>query len=364
MAALKRKLTGFNTFVMKKEDLDWRNDVFTDQLMTRIKEIGAAKGVLDGVLNELEVYADGTDIKIKTGVAYIAGERVHVEALETIAAGADGTHYVLIQHDDDDDTDPNATRIDDLSNPHVVWYRDGYTLIYTTNGAQSEDPTHLLLATVVVTGGTPVVTDGRVWLTLSLPLPDLSVLTAWLANLAVTNPKIGNKAVNSGKIADSGVAEINLAEETDLVPLAFDRQEEPVAGDKVTPGSYVTYYADTGGVYEYKIAGRCLFESHLGPIRHLRCKGILGSPGTGEVGVFLVAWTDTPASYDPEDPSYDGEVDSLVITNPTPDYPFDLELDVHSLADPADGYIYYALVLRNSSTSHMGVYNVLLCGQR
>lgn len=362
--ALRRLLQVFSTMMVKTYDLDWLRDVISDQLLTRMTDLASAKGVVTGQGNTLEVYADGTDIKVKTGAAWIAGERVQVESVQTIAGGADDTYYILITHTNEADSDAHATRLDDLGDPHTVWYRDGYTLIKTTNGSESEDPTKLLLAQAVVSGGTVTVTDMRTYVTVSLPLAAESVITGWLANLAVTYAKIANRAVSGIKIALNGVLEENMAPNTDLVPLLVDRQDEPVAGDKVTPDSHVIYYAATGGVYEYKTFGRVLFEDQRGPIRRLRLKCLLGSPGSGSCAVALVAWTDTPASYDPEDPSYDGLVDIEEFTNPGPDTPVELEIDLTSLSDPADGILKYGLVLRNSTDQPCGVFDVVLVGVR
>lgn len=364
MSALKRKHVGFNTHVVAKEDLDWRNDVFTDQLMTRMGE-AVSNGVVQGYLNGLEVYADGTDLKIKTGAAYINGERAYNSALATLAIADAAEVLVRAKYASVADSDPNATRLDDSEDPHTVWYRDSINL-YTVDDESPADPDAINLAWASRTGGSVTVTDYREYASLNLPIKALAVLTANLANSAVSSGKIANYAVNTDKLLQYAVTETRLAAGTEIIPLAACRKEETAAGSGISvPTSFTTYSAATGGAYEYKILGRIFRDVFQGPIRKLRLLAVADSAATsGTAKIYLVAWVGEPADYDPDDPSYDGEVAYQEITPPGGGAEIDIELEDLPALVTDTYHMTYGLVIKNSMDATVNLTRVLLVALR
>jgi len=364
MMGLRRLLQVFSTQMVKTYDMDWLRDVFTDQLMTRIKE-AVSNGVVQGYLNGLEVYADGTELKIKTGGAYINGERADNDALATLTIADAAEVLVRAKYATVADTAPHATRLDDLGNPHTVWYRDSIEL-YTVDDESPADPDAINLAWASRTGGSVTVTDYREYASLNLPIKDLAVLTAKLANQAVSSAKIANYAVNTDKLLQYAVTESKLAAGTEIIPLAACRDEEAAAGSSIgLPAPFTTYAAATGGAYEYKILGRIYRDAFAGPIRRLRLLAVADSPATsGTAKIYLVAWVGEPADYDPDDPSYDGEVAYQEITPPGGGAGIDIELEGLP-AFVADTYhLTYGLVIKNSMNEVVYLTRVILVGLR
>lgn len=372
MSALKRALSAFNTFVVMKEDFDYLATILTNQIMQRAFEFAQQKGVLKGHADELEVYNDSGTLKISTGAAYIQGERAEVASVQSLAITEGEDVAVWLQHAQTADSSGDATRLDDVGNPHTVWYTDGYligkTAWATWNYAVPADK--ILLAHVTMTSGVITVVNHRVWLTLGLPLPDASVLTAMLANLAVTNGKIGNGAVTAGKIASNTVLEANMAAGSDVVPLIEDLATQPAAGQDVDPLASIAYYCDTGNAYEYKVRGRVLRKliTAAGPVRRLRLDCNVQVPGTGTATIYLVAWTDAPGSIDPDSPSFDGVMAYGQVVGPLagPDYDqqFGLSLDVSGLSLTNYAQVTYGLVLRNDTTLDFSINKVTLVALR
>lgn len=366
--ALKRKHVGFNTHVVKKEDLDWRNGVFTDQVLKRFMEVTQQSGVLYVPGSIFEAYEDSGDVKVPPGIAYIMGERVEIESEQTVAVGEGEDLVIHIAHVEEVDSDEHATREDDYQVSHDVWLNDGYVLEtddYTTWMAEPPD-TELPLWRASKTGGVITLTDLRVYLTLGLPLPDASVVAAKIANSAVTNAKIANKAVTTGKIADLTIGEGNMGASTAEVPLIQDLQVATAGGDKVNPATAkIDYACAEGGVYEYKVFGRTLRLAKAGPIRRLKLVGTLEASGAGVGTVHLLAWLhgSEPGSYDPDDPSYDGLVDSVDMTGPDTDT-IQLNLDISALGTDPDELITYAVVLVNNTAATLHLHHLTLVGLR
>ena len=369
MAVLKRRQDVFSTMMVKTYDMDFRNSIFTDQIMQRAVEFTKQKGVLYVLGSLMGVTQDAGDLKIGVGVAYIDGERLQVESEQTLAITEGEDIAVWIQHVAAADVDAHATRLDDVGAPHTVWYTDGYLIGKTDWSVWLPEPPSdkLLLARADKTSGVITITDKRVYLTLGLPLPDLSVLTAALANLAVTHAKIANLAVNAGKIADLGVTEGKLAAGTDLVPLIEDIQTKNLAGESINPATAkINYACNMGGGYEYKIFGRVLrmIGTAAGPIRKLRLVGTVEASGAGTGTLYLVAWLQgtPPGSYDPDDPGYDGLVTSDTIEGAATDT-YALQLDISGLGTD-DVRIAYGVVMRNNTASTIHLYNLTLVGIR
>jgi len=362
--ARRRRQDVYGRMMVKTYDMEFRNDVFTDQVVQRMEEL-VSNGVVQGYLNALEVYADGSDLKVKTGAAYINGERAYNGALATLAISEGTGRLVRAKYATAADVDAHATRLDDLGAPRTVWYTDSISL-YTVDVESQADPTAINLAWASRVGGVVTVTDYREYASVKPPLKDASVATAKLANLAVTNAKIANKAVTTGKIADNTIGEGNMGASTSEVPLIQDIQVETGAGSSVNPAyAKINYAATMGGAYEYKIFGRTLRLAKAGPIRRLKLVATLETPGAGTGTVYLLAWLHgtEPGSYDPEDPGYDGLDDSVDMTGPDTDT-IQLNLDISNLGTDPDELITYAVVLINNTTSTLHLHHVTLVGIR
>jgi hypothetical protein len=73
---LKRRHLPFNTHVVMKEDLDYRNAILTDQLMQRMVEITRQQGIIQCEGADGAAYEDSGDVKIPVLRGYVDGERV------------------------------------------------------------------------------------------------------------------------------------------------------------------------------------------------------------------------------------------------------------------------------------------------
>jgi hypothetical protein len=285
-----------------------------------------------------------------------------------VAVGEGDDVVIAIEYKATADADENATRLDDEEDPHTVWWTDGYLITKTNYAAWIAEPpaTKIPICRASKTSGEITITDMRPFLTLGLPLPDLSVTAAKLAASAVTNAKIANYAVSNTKLLNLAVNESKLAEGTDLVPLAACRDEEPTAGSSVSlPCPFTTYACATGGTYEYKILGRMFRDVFAGPMRRLRLLATADSAGTGTGKVYLVAWAAEPAAYDPEDGDYDGIVASQEVTTPGGGAAVDIELDLLELAvGEGQTHITYGLVMVNNLDETLNLTRVLLVAIR
>jgi len=256
----KRTHKAFNTHVVVVEDFDYRNDRLTDQVMTRAEEFGSLKGVLPNADDELEVYLDGGQVKIKKGKSYIQGERIHVESPQAVAVNQGENVIIWLQYQEDASAEPGATRLDDQSNPHTVWYIDGYT-IGKTNYEDWQNPDDKLdLGQVDYTGEDPVITDRRIYLKLGLLLPDDSVGGDQLQDAAVTTPKLAPQAVTKAKIDNEAVGTAQLESEAvteaKIGPFA-------VTEPKILSGSVTEDKISEQAVTEPKVADDAIATKHL-----------------------------------------------------------------------------------------------------
>jgi hypothetical protein len=344
------------------EDLNYRNERLTKQIMTRAKEF-ATKGVLDNYLQEL-LLVGGDDLTINKGACYVLGERAELFQVTHVAV-PDGLWRVYAKYQQEADPDPNATRLDDLGQAHVVWYRDGITFGLADPEQTPIPDDEVTLGLASMSNGTVTVNNLRDYVSLNIPLRNQIIQTAWLGAQCVTNPKIANLAVNAAKVADNGITEVKLAPGTGWVPLILDRQEKTVAGQSCNPESSVFYWCATGNDYEYKIFGRLMRDATAGPVRRLRLIGKIGASAGGLSKVYLVAWNEPPGpgEYNPDDPGYTGLKVMEEFTGPAA-FDLDIELDVSTL-DVAEHYrLAYGVVLRNDAADVLALSNILLLALR
>lgn len=340
--ARRRRLDPFSTMMVKTYDLEYMDGVITDQITQRMQEL-VSNGVVQDYLNELEVYADGTDLKIKTGAAYINGERAYNGALATLAIVEGAGVLIRIKYATAADPDAHATRLDDIGGPHTVWFTDDIE-IYTVDDESAADPDAINLAWAGRTGGVVTVTDYREFAHLLPPLAEASVETAHLVDANVTAAK--------------------LAANSTLSPLHHEIAEAVDAGESLDPtneASFVSYGAAQGGGYEYKVVGTCQRIASNGPIRRLRLTAQTSKLGTGTAKVYLVAWGEALVDDDPDSGTFDGIMAEQAASSGTGD--IDIELDVTSLPTTWK-WFGFGIVLRNSTNGAFSLFRVALAGLR
>ncbi|MCX7731634.1 MAG: hypothetical protein N2248_00490 [candidate division WOR-3 bacterium] len=248
MANLKRKHQAFNTHFLRVEDFNYRNDAILDQIAARTKEF-ATKGVLKGYGSDLAPSIEDNQIKISSGLAYINGNRVEITTAQFLPITS-GHYIVYLAHQETPDTDPDAQRQDDDGQWHTVWFRDGFILGTIDYDLWTNPPDKLALCLIYNIGGQLILTDYRTYIKLSILLPDNSVDTAQLKDLAVTNPKLALGAVGSSNIQNNAITTEKIA-------------NEAVTSGRIAPGAVTGAKIATWAVTQEKIMNGAVDDSKL-----------------------------------------------------------------------------------------------------
>lgn len=161
-----KQLEHFSGFKPAVEDFHYERDAKELHIKQRIIDLtGGGIGILKGTDNELEVYvADPTQflvVKVKTGEAYIQGEKIDIASEQTVTLDDVETEANIIyaKYKLGDSTDPDATRQHYLTgDPHVVWKTDSYELIAVKESQYVQTDDKLKLARAAKVGSDLVIT--------------------------------------------------------------------------------------------------------------------------------------------------------------------------------------------------------------
>lgn len=293
MANGKRKHTTFETDYPAVDDFDYRNDCHTNLVCTRQKEMFTAKGIRKDYLDELEVYDDNpgqsTYVKVKTGTAYVQGERSEVESVQTVnlSAGIQTEDDVIwIKHDVVQNSDPDAERDDELGSPHTVWWDDSYELGATPLSSWTDPDDKLKLAQVHWNGAALEITLNEVYVKLEAPIGDGVVDEDAIAVGAVTSTKIANWAVSENKITPGAVTSGKLgtaAVTADKIQNAAV-DENKLAADAVTQEKIADEAVGTE-----ELVDEAVVTNKLGPTAVTTAKIADGAVTAAKIGTGAVA---------------------------------------------------------------------------
>lgn len=168
-----KQLEHFSGLKPAVEDFHYERDAKELHIKQRIIDLtGGGTGILKGTDNELEVYvADPAQFlvaKVKSGEAYIQGEKIDSDSEQTVTLDDVETeaNIVYAKYKLGDSTDPNATRQHYITgDPHVVWKIDSYELIAVKESQYVQTDDKLKLARVAKVGSDLTVThDYRTYL--------------------------------------------------------------------------------------------------------------------------------------------------------------------------------------------------------
>lgn len=331
--ANKRRHVTFSTDFPKSDDFDFRNGVFEDQVLRRAQDVFCSKGVVKGYLNELEVYTDTpedpTHVHVRTGAAWILGERAPVTAVaEVTLTGVEiAPRLIRITHAEVQNGSANSHRPHAGGPDEVVWYDDAAVLVDKDAEAPLEEDEQALAAVGWVEGAL-VITDYRTWVKVVAPLETGLVDTDALGSKVVTGPKVADAAIDAlqvkdaaittaklhadsvttPKVIDGAIVEAKMAMGTDIVMLhsSFVDHDDGAIPDPTVPPLGTRYIVD-GSVVENRLAGVFVVPSLGGPIRSVRATYQYhldaGDPGD-HLKLALVVW---PYGYDGEAQQQVGE---------------------------------------------------------
>jgi len=167
-----KRLEHFSGFKPAKEDFHYERDAKELHIKQRIIDLTGGTGILKGTDNELEVYvADPAQflvVKVKSGEAYIEGEKIDIDVEQTVNLDDVETEANIIyaKYKIGDSTDPDATRQHYITgDPHVVWKIDSYELIAVKESQYVQTNDKLKLARAAKVGSDLTVThDYRTYL--------------------------------------------------------------------------------------------------------------------------------------------------------------------------------------------------------
>jgi hypothetical protein len=307
----KREFRPFNQQFVKVADLAYLDGIFVDQVLRRAQDAFSAAGIVKSYLNELVVYftdpGDPSTGKVKTGAAWLYGERVHVSSEQSFDATgvADEAYAVYIQYAKAQDADPNSSR-----GGTVVWYADSFVI--TCQKAELSAPaSSLRLASLSWAGGVVVVTLNQQYLTLAAPLADGAVTTAKIAAGAVTSTRIAEGAVTEAKLQTGAVGYYQLAEgvcRDDKIGVVGVGELKMKAGTDysvlygeacvkasgtLAPDTQIgeTLLVSELEASEYKAAGYFEFPAgEYGPIRRLLVRARYAVPAGAQLTLTLEVW--------------------------------------------------------------------------
>jgi len=159
----------FSGFKPAKEDFHFERDAkelhIKKHILDLTKGLIAGCGILKGMLDELEVYVDNpaqfVNVKVKTGDAYIQGEKIEVASEQTVELTEVETeaNIIWLKYKLVDSSDPDAVRNHYITGlPYVVWKVDSFELGATKESQYIASINEIKLARVAKVSGQLVVT--------------------------------------------------------------------------------------------------------------------------------------------------------------------------------------------------------------
>ncbi|MGB3341337.1 MAG: hypothetical protein WBB37_07645 [bacterium] len=155
------------------EDFHYERDAKELHIKKRIIDLtGGGTGILKGVDDEIEVYVDNPAqflvVKVKTGEAYIQGEKIEITNVQTVTLDDVETeaNIVYLKYKLIDSGESSATRQHPISGePHIVWKDDSFELIAVKESQYIQTDDKLKLVRVAKVGSDLTIThDYRTYL--------------------------------------------------------------------------------------------------------------------------------------------------------------------------------------------------------
>lgn len=172
-----KHLEHFSGLKPAKEDFHFERDGKEEAIKNHILDLTGngsvvGVGILKGILNDLQVYVADPDqflvCKAKTGAAYIGGEKILINAEQTIdlVDVESEANIIWLKYKLVDSSDPNAVRNHYLTGqPYIVWKVDSFELGATKESQYVQSSAEIKLARVAKVSGHLVVTnDYRLYL--------------------------------------------------------------------------------------------------------------------------------------------------------------------------------------------------------
>lgn len=177
-----KHLAHFSWFKPAVEDMHFERDAKEEHIKQRIIDLtDGGTGILKGATNEIEVYVHDSGqflvVKVKTGEAYIIGEKIEITSEQTVNLDDVETeaNIIWLKYKLVASCDSNATRLHPLTGEsHVVWWIDSFELGATKESQYTESDDDIKLARVAKVGSELKVThdyrsqswlkiDGDLW---------------------------------------------------------------------------------------------------------------------------------------------------------------------------------------------------------
>lgn len=171
-----KHLEHFSGLKPTKEDFHFERDAkeaaIKDHILDLTGNAVGGSGILKGIENEIQVNVDNPaqflTCKVKTGAAYIRGEKVAIAEVQTVNLTDVETeaNIIWLKYKLIDSSDPNAVRNHYLTGqPYIVWKVDSFELGATKESQYVQSINELKLARVAkVSGQLAVTNDYRLFL--------------------------------------------------------------------------------------------------------------------------------------------------------------------------------------------------------